>query len=180
VSERTWYLILKLAAVDLKWATQRIAYWIVQNQGLPLRCQEIWILLFFFTGSTAPMGPDLFFQFHDHFTDGRTLWTSDQLVARPLPKHRTTQTQNKHIHTPNIHALSGIWTHDPCVRASEDSSCLRSLNYCDRLNPTLLYQIFSQLHYFLCVKKKKAHESYTLEWVFINNTHVKSKGKTMA
>jgi hypothetical protein len=50
------------------------------------------------------------FQFHDHFTDGRTPWTSDQLVVRPLPKHRTTQTQNKH--TPNIHALCGIRTHD--------------------------------------------------------------------
>jgi hypothetical protein len=63
------------------------------------------------------------FQFHDHFTDGGTPWTSDQLVARPLPKHRTTQTQNKH--TPNIHALYGIRTHDPGFRASEDSSCLR-------------------------------------------------------
>jgi hypothetical protein len=28
------------------------------------------------------------FQVLDHFTDGRTPWTSDQLVARPLPKHR--------------------------------------------------------------------------------------------
>jgi hypothetical protein len=26
------------------------------------------------------------------FTDGRTPWTSERLVARPLPKHRTTQT----------------------------------------------------------------------------------------
>jgi hypothetical protein len=46
----------------------------------------------------------LIFQFHDHFTDCRTPWTGDQLVARPLPKHRITQTQNKCIHTPNIHA----------------------------------------------------------------------------
>jgi hypothetical protein len=30
------------------------------------------------------------FQFYDHFTDGRTPWMSDQLAARPLPKHRTT------------------------------------------------------------------------------------------
>jgi hypothetical protein len=87
---------------------------------------------FFFTGSTAPVGPGLCFQFHDHFTDGRTPWTSDQLVARPLPKHRTTQTQNKHIHTPNIHALCWIRTHDPSFRANEDSSCLRPLGYCDR------------------------------------------------
>jgi hypothetical protein len=72
------------------------------------------------------------FQFHDYFTDGRTPWTSDQLVARPLPKHRTTQTQNKHIHTPNIHALCGIWTHDPSFRVSEDSSCPNPRGHCDR------------------------------------------------
>jgi hypothetical protein len=29
-------------------------------------------------------------QFLDHFTDGRTPWTDDQLVARPLPEHRAT------------------------------------------------------------------------------------------
>jgi hypothetical protein len=32
------------------------------------------------------------------YTDGRTPWTSDQPVARPLPTHRTTQTQNKRTH----------------------------------------------------------------------------------
>jgi hypothetical protein len=64
------------------------------------------------------------FQFPDLFTVGRTPWTSHQLVAKPLPKHRTTQAQNKHIYTPNIHALSGIRTHDNSIRASEDSSCL--------------------------------------------------------
>jgi hypothetical protein len=45
--------------------------------------------------------------------------------------HRTIQTQNKRIHTPHIHALIGIRTHDPSVRASEDSSCLRPRGYCD-------------------------------------------------
>jgi hypothetical protein len=72
-------------------------------------------------------------QFHDHFTDGRTPWTSDQLVTRPLPKHRTTHAQNKHIHIPNIHPLCGIRTPDPGFRASEDSTCLRPLGYRDRL-----------------------------------------------
>jgi hypothetical protein len=33
------------------------------------------------------------------FTDGRTLWSSDQPVTRPLPKHRATQTQNKRPQT---------------------------------------------------------------------------------
>jgi hypothetical protein len=76
----------------------------------------------FFSGSSSPF-----------FTDGRNPWTSVQSVARPLPKHRTAQIQIKHIHTPDIHALSGIRTHDSSVRASECSLCLRLRGYCDRL-----------------------------------------------
>jgi hypothetical protein len=69
--------------------------------------------IYIFCWFYSPLGPWLLLlQFHDHFTDRRAPWTNDQLVARPLPKHRTTQTQNKHIHTLNIHALSGIRTHD--------------------------------------------------------------------
>jgi hypothetical protein len=38
-------------------------------------------------------------QFHNPFyTVGRTPWTSDQPVARPLLTHRTTPTQNKRTH----------------------------------------------------------------------------------
>jgi hypothetical protein len=38
-------------------------------------------------------------QFRNHvYTVGRTPWTSDETAARPLPKHRTTQTQNKRTH----------------------------------------------------------------------------------
>jgi hypothetical protein len=81
---------------------------------------ENWSLLFPFTflltylirSSYTLQCRGLFFHF-DHFTDGRTPWTSDQPVARPLPNHRTTQTQNKHIHIPNTHALCGIRTKDP-------------------------------------------------------------------
>jgi hypothetical protein len=81
----------------------------------------------------AHLGPWPHIQFRNNFvTDGRTSWTSDQPVARPLPKHRTTQTQKKRIHTPNIHALIGIRTHDPSVRASESSSCVRPRGYCER------------------------------------------------
>jgi hypothetical protein len=39
---------------------------------------------------------------NNFFRDGRTPWTVDQLVARPLSKHRSTQTQNKRIHTPLV------------------------------------------------------------------------------
>jgi hypothetical protein len=47
------------------------------------------------------------------YTDGRPPWTRDQ----PVATHRTTQTQNKRIHTPNIHALSGIRIQGPSVQA---------------------------------------------------------------
>jgi hypothetical protein len=50
------------------------------------------------------------FQFLVLYTVGRTPWTGDEPVARPLPTHRT------------IHALSGIRTDDPSVRAGEDGS----------------------------------------------------------
>jgi hypothetical protein len=36
-----------------------------------------------------------FFNYLILYTVGRTPWTGDQSVTRPLPKHRTTQTQNK-------------------------------------------------------------------------------------
>jgi hypothetical protein len=41
---------------------------------------------------------DRFFSFLIFYTVGRTPWTGDQLVARPLPKHRTAHTQNKRTH----------------------------------------------------------------------------------
>jgi hypothetical protein len=44
------------------------------------------------------LGPGLFLSFVIFFTDGRTPWTRDRLVARPLPTHRTTQTLNKRTH----------------------------------------------------------------------------------
>jgi hypothetical protein len=44
-------------------------------------------------------GPWPLLLFRNHFyTDGRNPWTGDQPVARPLPTHRTTQTQNNPTH----------------------------------------------------------------------------------
>jgi hypothetical protein len=45
------------------------------------------------------VGPWPFFSFLILFTVDRSPWTGDQPVARPLPTHRTTQTQNKHTQT---------------------------------------------------------------------------------
>jgi hypothetical protein len=45
------------------------------------------------------MGFGRFFSFLIFYTVGRTPCTGDQPVARPLPRHRTTQTQNKRTQT---------------------------------------------------------------------------------
>jgi hypothetical protein len=71
-------------------------------------------------------------QFRNHFSQmvGLLGWGISPSQGRYLNtgQHR----QNKRIHISNIHALSGIRTHDPSVRASEESSWLRSRGYCDR------------------------------------------------
>jgi hypothetical protein len=46
-----------------------------------------------------PLDLGRFFSFWILYTISRTAWTGDQLVARPLPTHRTTQTQNKRTQT---------------------------------------------------------------------------------
>jgi hypothetical protein len=67
------------------------------------------------------------FQFLN-FRVGRTPWMGDQLDARLLPTQ-----DNKNRINADIHALSGIWTHDPSVRAGEDILWLWPLAHCDRL-----------------------------------------------
>jgi hypothetical protein len=48
-------------------------------------------------GPTALLlGLGLSFSFLILYTVGRTPWAGDQLVARPLSTHGTTQTRNKH------------------------------------------------------------------------------------
>jgi hypothetical protein len=58
------------------------------------------ILYYFIQWLCSPfVGPWPLLQFRNHvYTGVGTPWTSDQPVARPLPTHRTTQTQNKRTH----------------------------------------------------------------------------------
>jgi hypothetical protein len=89
--------------------------------SLTLTCN---LIVFFFHLLYSPLGPwPLLFQFYDHFTDGRTPWTSDQLVARPLPKHRTTQTQNKHIHKTSMFCVG----FEPTIPAFEWAKTVHAL-----------------------------------------------------
>jgi hypothetical protein len=47
----------------------------------------------------SPCGLWPLFQFLNLHRVGRTPWTGDEPIARPLPTHRTTQTQNKRTQT---------------------------------------------------------------------------------
>jgi hypothetical protein len=53
--------------------------------------------------------------------------------------YRATQTQN--INHTDVHVSSGIWTHDPSLRAGEDGSCLRPRSHCDgHVGPMVNYK----------------------------------------
>jgi hypothetical protein len=62
-----------------------------------------------------------------------------------------TQTENKHIHIRNIHALCGLRTQDPGFPASEDSACLRSLGYFDRTVLIYVHTIFKMEIFLSCI-----------------------------
>jgi hypothetical protein len=59
-------------------------------------------------------------------------------ARRNAATYTQTQTQNKHT---DHHALSGIRTHDPIVRAGKNSSCLWPRGHCDRREMKLLSSI---------------------------------------
>jgi hypothetical protein len=75
----------------------------------------------------AHLGPWPLFQFRNHFSQAVGLL--GRVISLSQDRYLNT---GQHIHTPTIHALIGIRTHDPSVRASEGSSCLRPRGYCDQ------------------------------------------------
>jgi hypothetical protein len=62
------------------------------------------------------------FQFLNPYTVGRTPWTGDYPVARPLPTHRTTQTQNK-----RTHAMPRVGF-EPTIPAFEQAKTIHALD----------------------------------------------------
>jgi hypothetical protein len=64
-----------------------------------------------------------FFSFLILYTVGRTPWMGDQPVARPLPTHRTTQTQNKRTQTSMT--LVGF---EPTIQVFEQAKTVRALD----------------------------------------------------
>jgi hypothetical protein len=63
-------------------------------------CLSVYLFVYLcICGSTALCWALAAFQFLNLYILGRTPWTGDQPVARPVPTDRTTQTQNKRTQT---------------------------------------------------------------------------------
>jgi hypothetical protein len=110
----------------IRWMLDIILSWLIllyRNQSL----KHIFSMVL-----PAHSEPRSFIQSRNHFS--QTVGLLGRGISPPQGHylHRTIQIQNKPIHTPNIHALSGIQTHDPSVQASEDNSWLRLRGYCER------------------------------------------------
>jgi hypothetical protein len=85
----------------------------------------IFLSLFFFNGSFIPFRTMPSFSVpHSFFTDGRTPWTSNQLVARPLSKHRILHRINAYTHQTSMPWMG----FEPTIPASERAKIIYALN----------------------------------------------------
>jgi hypothetical protein len=76
---------------------------------------------------------NLFYETYESIrTFGRTSWTGDRPDARPLPLQDNTTQKNADTH-PCLEWDCVIRTHDPSVRAAENSTCLRLRGHWDGL-----------------------------------------------
>jgi hypothetical protein len=102
-------------------------------------------------------------QFRNHFSQtvgplGRVINQSQGLYLNTgQHKHRI----NAHRH----YALSGIRTHDPSFRGSEDGSCLRPRGYCDRLCGALWSKTIRRGRNARALHSVPARNSYRLYWI---------------
>jgi hypothetical protein len=82
-------------------------------------------IVFFSMALHLPWALASAFQFHDHFTDGKTPWAGDQLVTRPLPVHRHRKTHaSTHTHINTKHPCPE-WDSNPRSRLpSERRQCM--------------------------------------------------------
>jgi hypothetical protein len=97
-----------------------------------------------------PWNASTHFSFLILYTVGRTPWTSDQPVARPLPKHRTTQTQNKCRQT--LIPRAGF---EPTIPVFERAKTFHVL---DRAAPVIGYEVCTSLLLLYCRKESRAQQ----------------------
>jgi hypothetical protein len=132
--------------VSLRWTKQEICGRLLDHLSVSLR--------FFFKWLFQPIqGPGLLFS--SVIVLSQTAGLHGRVISPSQDRYLNTgqHKQNKRIHTPNIHTLSGIRTDDPRVRATEDSSCLRPRGYRDRLKfisrPNYILKLLNDILCFL-------------------------------
>jgi hypothetical protein len=113
------------------------------------------IIFFFFFLSLwfySPLDLGGFFSFLILYTVGRTPWTGDQLVARPLPTYRITQTQNKRTETSG--ALVGF---EPTIPVFERAKTVHALDHAATVIGFEMY--YQPLEGTGCVYQLTLHEN---------------------
>jgi hypothetical protein len=112
------------------------------------------------------LGPGLFFSFVIFFT--QTVWFLGRVLSPSQGRYLHTGQHKHRINAlTDIHALSGVRTHDPSVLASEDSSCLRPRGHRDRLiQYTTLHT--STWKYYHCPRKRHDTLKQKTDLSFVN------------
>jgi hypothetical protein len=85
------------------------------------------------------LGPGLFFSFIIFFT--QSVGLLGRKISPSQGRYIHTGQHKQGINADRHDASSGIRTHDPSVRAGEDSSCLRLRSHCDRFRTTQFYEV---------------------------------------
>jgi hypothetical protein len=96
------------------------------------------------------------FSFLILYTVGRTPWTGDQLVAKPLPIRRTTQTQNKRTQT----SMSRVGF-EPTTPMLDGAKTVHALDGAAIVIGVLLVRSFN--NYCALVRNKNIEDIYTYD-----------------
>jgi hypothetical protein len=113
--------------------------------------QKLFLSMCIYLWLYSPYGTSPLFQFLNLHTVSRTPWTGDQSVARPLPAHRTTQTQNKRTQTsmprvgfePMIPAFERVKT----CHALDHAATVVGLSLYIKVNLSLLKELYGMKTY---------------------------------
>jgi hypothetical protein len=107
--------------------------WFLRINTVHLQLLLLLLLLFYYYySSTALCWALTTFSVSWSYTQSVGLLGREISLSQDLYLHTEQHEHRINVHNTDIHALSGIRTHDPRVQASEDSSYLRPRGHCDR------------------------------------------------
>jgi hypothetical protein len=104
---------------------------------LPGKCLHYYYYYYYYYYCSTALcwALDAFFSVSWSYTQSVGLLGRGISLSQGLHIHTEPHKHRINAHNTNIHDLNEIRAHDPSVRASEDNSCLRSRDHCDRKMP---------------------------------------------